>query len=271
MPAFRRVAALRGAQWVVNAYALFARSPRIWMLLVLMVLVFMLVSGAIPVLGPLVFGLLFPIFSAGLAHAARATDRGETVDLSHLFVGFRASTGDLVAVGGIYLVGQLVVVAGVLALGGAPLYELLGATPAAATPPQTSAPLSGRALAAAVLGIALLTPLLMATWFAPLLVLFHQQKAVPALQTSFYACRANWLAFVFYLASLGLIMLLARLLVSVLALVPMLGPGLALAVIGALIAVLAPIGFIAFYTSYIDVFAEALEPADPAADRVVLP
>jgi hypothetical protein len=56
-------------------------------------------------------------------------------------------------------------------------------------------------------------------------------------------------------------MLLVRLVVSVLALIPSLGPILAMAFLGMVVSVIAPVGFIAFYTSYVDVF----EPRDEAA------
>jgi hypothetical protein len=56
-------------------------------------------------------------------------------------------------------------------------------------------------------------------------------------------------------------MLLVRLVVSVLALIPGIGPILAMAFLGMVVSVIAPVGFIAFYTSYVDVF----EPRDEAA------
>jgi hypothetical protein len=72
-------------------------------------------------------------------------------------------------------------------------------------------------------------------------------------------------------------MLLARLVVTVLMMLPAIGPLLAMAFLGALLAVLAPVGLIAFYTSYVDVFAPiddsagqdsaSQDPADDVADE----
>lgn len=274
MPSPRSVSALRGAQWLVNAYALFRRSPGIWVSVVLALLVAMVVSGSIPLIGPLVFGLLFPVFSAGLATAARASDHGSPVEVSHFLAGFRSSTADLVAIGGFYMVGQLLVVAVMLAIGGAPLYEGIaaaGKSGADAPSPEVAAALAGSAVFAGMAGLALLAPLLMATWFAPLLVFFHQQKAFPALVASLRACLKNWSAFLVYLIAIVLLMLVVKLVLVLLSFIPVLGPIAGMVLVGALVAVMAPVGFIAFYTSYIDVFADAIEVEDPTDDRVMLP
>jgi len=268
MPSARPVRALRGAQWLVNAYALFRCNPGIWIGVILMLLVTMVLSSAIPLIGPLAFGLLFPVFSAGLGQAARATDRGETLDMQQFLAGFRASTADLVAIGGFYVVGQLLVVSVMLALGGSAMSEGISS---GKPPPQVSGPDAAGMLFAALAGLLLLLPLLAATWFAPLLVFFHQQKALPSLQASFHACLRNWRPFLIYCISMVLILVLARLLVSVLSAIPLIGPLFALALVGAIVAVLAPVGFIAFYTSYIDVFAEVMEEREAAPDHMLLP
>jgi hypothetical protein len=265
-PLYRPVRALRGAQWLVNAYYLFRRNPGSWMLLMLVILVSMLVLGAIPLVGPLIFGLLFPIFSAGLGLAARSTERGESVQVDQLLAGFRTSPGDLVAIGGFYLVGQVVVLAVMMGLGGPALQAAAEAARSGAALPADGAGVN--VLLAALAGLSLLLPLLMATWFAPLLVMFHQMKALPALQLSLRAGLGNWRAFLVYALSMVLLMIGARLVVSTLSWVPLLGPGIALAAVGALLAVVTPIAFIAFYVSYSDVFPEPQdgEPAElPAA------
>jgi len=269
MPLSRPVGALRGAQWLVNAYALFSRTPRTWMLLVLILLALMIVTSLIPLVGPLAFSLMFPIFSAGLAQAARVVDRGEVLEVPHLFAGFRASTSDLVAIGGVYLVGQLVILGVMLAIGGRELQQLLAA--GGRPPGQAALVLTGGVRMALVVGVAMLLPLLMATWYAPLLVFFHQQKLLVSLRASLRACLTNWVAFLVYVVALLSIMIAVSLTVTVVSLVPFAGPVLALAGMGAALAVLAPIGFIAIYTSYIDVFAQRVEPDEASPDRVMLP
>jgi len=271
MPSPRSVSALRGAQWLVNAYALFRLNPGVWVATVLVLMLAMIVSSAIPLIGPLVFGLVFPIFTAGLGRAARAADIGENLDLTQFTAGFRSSTADLVAIGGFYMVGQLMVVATMLGIGGSALYEGLstGARPA----PEVAVAATGRMALASIAGLLLLLPLLAATWFAPLLVFFNQQKALPALRASLAACLLNWKAFALYVAAIILTLVIARVVVGVLTVIPGIGPILALALVGAMVAVLVPVGFISFYTSYIDVFPEPDEVAAESApaDRVMLP
>jgi ABC-type phosphate transport system permease subunit len=56
----------------------------------------------------------------------------------------------------------------------------------------------GPALMALLVGMALSVPLSMAIWFAPLLVVFRNQKPAQALRDSFHACWKNMLAFLVY-------------------------------------------------------------------------
>ncbi len=255
MPPARVLRALRGAQWLVNAYVLFRRNPGAWVLFLLALLAAMVLSSLLKVVGPLVFGLVFPVFSVGIALAAQAADRGEPVAPAHFFGGFRSSTGDLVAIGGIYLIGQLLIVGVMMAIGGAGMpHQGMPPAPGAPGVPGTVPQVTGAMALAGLVGLALLVPLLLATWFAPMLVYFHGQKAFPSLLASLGASLRNWRAFLVCFASLLLVMLLVQLVVSVLALVPAIGPVLAMVFLGAVMSVLAPTGFIAFYTSYLDVF-----------------
>ena len=267
MPVPRVLRALRGAQWLVNAYALFRRNPGAWVLFLLALLAAMVLTSQRKVIGPLIFGLVFPVFSVGIALAAQAADRGEPVVPAHFFGGFRSSIGDLVAIGGIYLIGQLMIVGLMMAIGGAQVAQEMaagmgpGGGPTSAPAPGAPGTVSGAMALAGLVGLSLLVPLLLATWFAPLLVFFHGQKALPSLLASLGAALRNWRAFMMCFASLLLVMILVRLVVSVLVLVPGIGPILAMIFLGMVVSVIAPVGFIAFYTSYVDVF----EPHDDVA------
>jgi len=52
-------------------------------------------------------------------------------------------------------------------------------------------------------------PLIMAYWFAPTLVLFHDMKAVDAMRLSFFACLRNFLPFLVYGVISAILLLLA--------------------------------------------------------------
>jgi hypothetical protein len=264
MPRARVLRALRGAQWLVNAYVIYRRNPGAWMLVLLGLLAAMVFSSLLPVIGPLVFGLLFPVFSVGIALAAQAVVRGAPIEPALFLSGFRASTSDLVSVGGIYLVGQLMIVGVMMAIGGADVARTLGAGAASGAAEAPVVATAAMALAGLV-GLSLLLPLLLASWFAPLLIYFHGQKAVASLLASLGAALSNWRAFLTCFIGLLLVMILARLVVGILALVPAIGPLLAMIFLGALVAVLAPVGFISFYTSYADVFESDDDDSSGAA------
>jgi hypothetical protein len=256
MPEPRTVAPLRGAQWLVNALHLYRCAPLPWMALSFALLAMMIASTAVPLIGPIVFALLFPVFSAGLGQAAREATRGRAPMLPDLFAGFRGATVDLVTLGGIYLIGQVLATSAMTTIGGSGLAELLAS---GGRPPREA--ISERTLLGVAVGLALLLPLLMATWFAPLLVHFHRQPPFAALRASFHACLGNWRAFLVYGVALTIVALLAATVSRLTDAVPVLGVLVSFAIVGALLAVMVPVGFITVYSSYEDVFAAA--PARP--------
>ena len=87
-----------------------------------------------------------------------------------------------------------------------------------------------------LVGLALLLPLLMALWFSPALVYFHNEPPLAALKISFFASLRNWLPFLVY----GILMLM----LFVVAAIPLM---LGFLVVG-------PIALISIYTSYRAVF-----------------
>ena len=66
--------------------------------------------GALPLfrfVGMLALSLLMPVFAAGLLYAAREADEGRTLDVAHLFQGFREKDRltPLLSLGGVALAG----------------------------------------------------------------------------------------------------------------------------------------------------------------------
>jgi uncharacterized membrane protein len=98
-------------------------------------------------------------------------------------------------------------------------------------------------LSALLVALTLSIPLMMATWFAPLLVIFRNVPPIEAMRLSFFACVKNIVAFQIY--AFFLIVL------TVIATIPY-GLGLF---------VLVPTLFASIYASYQDIFPERPETA----------
>jgi uncharacterized membrane protein len=227
----RTVEAGRGWSWIADGFALFRRQPGMWILLVVLMGILFVVLGMIPMLGSLANALLFPIFGAGLMLGCKELDQGGELTLNHLFAGFKQSTGDLVVVGVVNLVGWLVIALAVVAVigGGVFMAVMRGG--------MMGAGISVASLMLALLLVAgLSVPLYMATWFAPALIVLNGMAPAAALKASFFACLRNWLPFLVY----GVVLLV----LGVVAVLP--------AFLGLL--VLVPVAAASVYAAYRDIF-----------------
>ena len=238
----RLVAASKGWEWIVDGFALFRKSPAMWIALTLLLGLIWIVTMIIPILGPLLFNLFSPAIFVGLMIGCRALDRGEELEIRHLFAGFKDRLPPLVTVGGVYLVGTIVVVGIVLMLGGSALPTALKP---GADIEAVRAALRSMAFALAV-GAAVYLPLIMLIWFAPLLVVFDGLTPAASMKLSFAACLKNTLPFTVY----GLVILGMW---FVLSLPAAIGPAGALIVIALLVASI-PVLVCSIYASYKDVF-----------------
>jgi len=230
----RQVAAGQGWQWIVQGFELFKKSPVIW--LALWIILFLIALGLhfIPILGPLALYILWPVFVGGLMIGCQAQRNGEELEIAHLFAGFRKNVNSLIALGGLYLVGQIVILGVMFLLGGGAMFTIMrsGQPDIAAL----ASALSG-AMLALLVGLALYVPLAMALWFAPALAVFQNMQAVPALKSSFDACLKNIIPFLIYGIALTVL--------SIIACIPLF--------LGFL--VLIPVIFTSIYASYRDIYA----------------
>lgn len=241
----RSVAIGHGLQWVGAGWQIFRRSPVVWVTLTAALILIWLVLLNIPKLGALLFNLLFPVFFAGLMLGCRALEQGKRLDIGYLFAGFRENASALVTVGGIYLVGMLIVLAvifgssdGLPKLPDKPTSEDLAAMQTALKK------MTGPILS----GMALYVPLMMLTWFAPLLIVFQKMTAIAALKSSFNACLQNIGAFTLYAVVVVVLWIAATLPVFI-----------------GLVIVL-PVIFGSIYASYVDIFERTGE-ASPEGHR----
>lgn len=231
------VGAGRGWQWIVEAFALFRKAPAIWIVLIVIYLIMIVAVAMIPFIGSIAIALFAPVFTAGFLIGARALEKGEDLEIAHLFAGFHYNTSQLVTAGGIYLVGSILVFGVMFLLGGAAMFghmAVSGEDPAMSGSMTMGAAQFSLPMLFAML---LLTPLMMASWFAPALIVFNSMPAWPAMKTSFLACLRNVIPFLLY----GVITLVLMMLAAI----PF-GLGLF---------VMLPVLIASMYTSYKDIFS----------------
>jgi len=234
VPGGRALPAARGWAWIADGWALFKRQPGMWIGVAVVLAVIFIALAMIPLLGSLAAVVLAPVFGAGLVTGSRALDEGGNLEISHLFAGFRQRFGTLASVGLIYLAASVAIalVAGLVS--GAGIWSLA----AGGADPASMGAAGATVLLAFLVMMALMLPVVMAVWFAPPLVVFHEQGAGEAMKQSFVACLRNIVPFLVY----GVILLL----LSILASLPF--------ALGWL--VLGPVVAGSLYTAYRDIFFE---------------
>ncbi|HEY5293025.1 MAG TPA: BPSS1780 family membrane protein [Burkholderiales bacterium] len=249
----RTVAAGRGWDWIVEAFALFRKQPGIWILTVVVLGVLFILIGMIPLLGSFASALLLPMFAGGLMLGCKDLDRGGALELEHLFAGFRQKTGDLAMVGAFNLISSVVIAYAVDAVIGGGVF--IGVTPGGA---EGAGPSIASSQIAMLLIAGLSVPLYMATWFAPVLIVLEGMTVVAALKASFFACLRNWIPFLVYSVVLLVPCLVAAVPVSLayLNLVPVL---VAAIPVGLGFLVLVPVLVASVYTAYRDIFCAGQE------------
>ena len=241
----RSVAAAQGWAWIVGGAQIFRKSPAQWIGVLLVLFIALKLVNYVPVLA-LVAVLLMPVFLAGLMDGCRALVEGRRLEFTHLLSGFRKNAAHLVTLGGVYLVGNLLILMIVAQLGGeafTTIANTLGRKEALTSAQAEQMRAAAASVTqAALVGTALSVPLLMALWFAPLLTFFHDMRPWPALRSSFLACLRNVLPMSVY----GLAMLAA-----ILVLVPL---GLGLGFYDAGLWMIAPVLVPSIYASYQDLY-----------------
>lgn len=242
----RGLSAGSGWTWIAEGWKLFARSPLMWIVAVLIVFVISIVLHFIPILGSLVFQLLQAVFAAGFMVACRRLERGGDFELEHVFAGFRIRFANLLVVGLLYLAGMIVILMVFAAFVG---FSILGAVMSGNYNEMGAAILAS--MGAIALGglvcVALMIPLVAAFWFAPALVVMHGMAPTAAMKESFYASFRNFVPFLVY----GIVMLVF----AVIAVIP----------IGLGMLVWVPVAIASTYAAYRAIFTDDAAPAPAVA------
>jgi len=246
----RKVNASHGWMWIKHGYWLFRKNPLLWMALTAIGVIGMLGIAVIPVVGDPLATLLFPALLAGFMFGCHALAKGEELELAHLFAGFRQHAQQLVTLGGVNLVGQLLILGVMMLTGGATLVGILMSGKPVDDPAILVQAVAGAGFAL-LLGMTLFSVLMMAMQFAPMLVIFGKMRPIPALKTSLRAFLRNVIPLTVYAAML--------LPFAVLATLPMM--------LGWL--VFLPVVITSLYAIYRDLFPTQEEPAPAVEGEVV--
>jgi hypothetical protein len=184
------VPARTGIQWVKLGVQTFFRQPLALAGLFFMYMAAVIVLSAIPLLGPLLGGLLVPAATLGLMAATAEATTGKFPMPTVLLSAFRAGrqrARSMLVLGAIYA--GLSMLASVLG-------ALIAGTPAPA--PQGTAVGQPQLDAGMLIGLALHTPLFLLFWHAPALVHWHGVPPGKSLFFSAVACLRNFGAFLAY-------------------------------------------------------------------------
>ena len=232
----RKVAASQGFQWVVAGFRLYRKNALLLSAAFGLLFGVVMALGLIPVVGGSLSELATPLMVAGFMAAYRALDSGNELELPHFLAGVQGPAIPLMTVGAVQLLGTLLIGQVMLGMGFDP-QAVMAAAQSQKDPAEMQAILN-QAMPAVLTGLLLFTPLIMATWFAPALILFGGARPLTALGVSLKAVAKNWAAMLTNSLALGLLLFVA-------ALVPML--------LGLLVAM--PVLFGSLYASYQAIFA----------------
>ncbi|HEX5338605.1 MAG TPA: BPSS1780 family membrane protein, partial [Gallionella sp.] len=105
----QRLSSGHGLQWIKQGYAIFMKAPLLWIVLLLICFISVAGVSAVPVVGEPLASLLLPALLVGLMAGCRALEQGDDLELAHLFSGFQQHTAQLITLGGIALVAQLLI------------------------------------------------------------------------------------------------------------------------------------------------------------------
>ena len=246
----RKVDARHGWQWLVQGLVLFRKDPAHWLMLIALLFIGSRVLLAVPYLGLLVV-LITPNFLAGLTHGAQALEQGKPLRLGYLASGFLKNAGHLITLGGVSLLGHFLMLVAMTTVAGAALSDVVQTMSTGAITQETVAAMRGaapRLLLSVCVGLAIAVPVMLAVWFAPMLVFFDDMKPGPAMLISLWACLRNIVPMLVYaIALMGPLLVMMQIGVA-LTRQPDMG-----------IWLLAPVLVPSLYASYRDLFVQ--EPA----------
>ncbi|MDX9706711.1 MAG: BPSS1780 family membrane protein [Azospira sp.] len=270
-----KLTARQGWGWLAAGFSIFRRNPSQLMLVVIAYWLIVAFVNSVPLAGPALATISIPFFSVGLMSACRDTDRGRPQSLPALFAalfsgfsgGWKAPAArPLLTLGVLYLAASLLALfASSLVDGGLFMQTMLGGHQ-----PSEADLAEGTLVAGAQAALLLMAPVIMAWWYAPVLVAWHGFGAGKALFFSFAACLRNWPAFLAYGACVTVFCALLPGILLGFLFAALGAPGLVTLFVMPLLLMLGPTLVASGYVSYRDVFVatdvQAQTTLPPPAD-----
>lgn len=179
--------------WLHQGWVMFIANPGVWIGSTVVLLVMLMAISIVPLFGQVAAHLLVPLFGAGMVQICRHLSDEKQPEVADLFAGFRHNAGQLVMIGIFFAIGifSIAFIAFLLISGG-----VLGGVVTGRVGGFGVA--LGGIMLAGLLVMVLSVPVIMATWFAPALVFFHNMSPAAAMRASFDAGAKNWLAMIIF-------------------------------------------------------------------------
>lgn len=246
-----RIAPARnGWLWLADGLRYFRASPGMWTLLMVAYWMLIAVMNRFGPAGSIVMAVCLPAFSASFAIVCDHIRQGQPVRPAVLFAGFLRHPKHALALGVLYLASiSLVLALSSLIDGGALMDWILFNKP-----PTEAMMLEGKLSVSLPFAAILATPILMAFWFAPLLVAFEGMAAAKALFYSFFACLRNWRALLMYCGAVTLFAMFVAMFVAMFAVIAGGNPHAARGFMLAATIMIMPALFGSFFVAYVDLF-----------------
>lgn len=184
-----------GWAWIKDAFDLFKPNAFLWIGLFIIYMVIMLIAAFIPILGGLFTTFAGPLFIAGIAQCAYDQDTHGEFEIGTLFSGFSHQTKDLLISGLIFFGLMILCVIPIMLITGLGALSSMGDQ---ADPSQLGNTMGVSMILGMLVSTALIIPVIMAYWFAPVLIKLNGVKPLQAFKLSFFACLKNILPFLLY-------------------------------------------------------------------------
>lgn len=259
--------ARNGFFWITGGFSLIRRRPAAMIAIVAAYWFVVLFISSLPYLGSLIASLILPALSVGVMNACKRVEAGETPRIDVLISAFRSGPAQLktlVAMGALYLSLTLTVLFLTSLVDDGVLMGLMTGRPV--TPEELQSP---GFHAAVQLALALMAPILMAWWYAPMLASWNGLPLAKALVFSFVAGWRNWRAFLVYSITAAAFSLPLMYFAALAMMSAAVGEASSVQLLFMFaILILGPIYFASFYLTYRDVFVDDAADGSDTAEHV---